>query len=108
MNAIVIRANEGEIVERDGIRYTIKAKSEKLLVMLCELEIGKETPFYEHTGEELRFVLEGEIECSIGGEKYILKAGDAIWHSSKIPHKVKNVGKNRAVYVAIGTPATFF
>lgn len=108
MHAKLVKAGE-EIEKRvsDGITYRIKSKSDKLLVLKAEMDVGAETSLYEHEGEEIRILLEGKIECVVGGEIYIMEEGDVLWHPSNIPHKIKNVGNAKAVYITIGTPSTF-
>jgi quercetin dioxygenase-like cupin family protein len=106
--AVLIKSGE-EIMRRvlDGITYRIKAKSGNLIVIKSELEPGAETDEYEHEGEEVRILLEGKVECRVGNMHYTLEAGDVIWHPSNIPHRMKNVGGSRAIYITIGTPPTF-
>jgi quercetin dioxygenase-like cupin family protein len=106
--AVLIKSGE-EIVRRviDGITYRVKAKSGNLIVIKSELDPGAETEEYEHEGEEVRIVLEGQIDCCVGNMHYTMRAGDVIWHPSSLPHRMKNVGKGRAVYITIGTPPTF-
>lgn len=108
MKAVLIRSGE-EMVRRvfDGITYRIKAKSENLIVIKSELEPGAETEEYKHAGEEVRIVLEGKIDCRVGNMHYTMGAGDVIWHPSSLPHRMKNVGERKAVYITIGTPPTF-
>uniref|UniRef100_A0A7C4WKX6 Cupin domain-containing protein n=1 Tax=Geoglobus ahangari TaxID=113653 RepID=A0A7C4WKX6_9EURY len=107
MNAIVSKKNEGEIIQKDGVKYTVKAKTDKLLVILAELDVGAETAVHKHAGEEFRFVLEGKIECDVGGTVYRLEAGESIVHPSDVSHKIKNIGDEKAVYITVGTPPTF-
>ncbi|HDD36253.1 MAG TPA: cupin domain-containing protein [Archaeoglobus veneficus] len=107
MAKLVKAKEELEKKSYDGIIYRIKSKSERLLVLKAELDVGAETNVYEHEGEEVRILLEGEIECIIGDEIYTMKEGDALWHPSNVPHKIKNVGNKKAVYITIGTPSTF-
>ena len=107
MNAIVSKKDEGEVILKDGVKYTVKAKTDKLLVILAELDVGAETAVHKHAGEEFRFVLDGKIECDIGGTVYRLEAGESILHPSDVPHKIRNVGNEKAVYLTVGTPPTF-
>ncbi len=51
---------------------------------------------FEHEGEELAFVLEGEIEFFLNKEKFILKEGDAIYFDSHFPHSGRSLGKKNA------------
>ena len=107
MDVEVYRSSEGDILKRDGVTYIIKTQSDKLLVILSEMEPGAETGIYQHAGEEVRIVLKGTIFCEVGSEGYLLEPGDSIWHLSTIPHKTRNVGTEKAVYVTIGTPPSF-
>lgn len=47
----------------------------------------------EHVGEEVGFILEGSLELVLGGESYLVHAGDAFHFSSQTPHGYRNVGK---------------
>ena len=105
--ATVFKKGEGKVIQKEGVKYTVKAKTEKLLVILAELDVGAETAVHKHAGEEFRFVLDGKIECDVGGTVYRLEAGESILHPSDIPHKIKNVGNEKAVYITVGTPPTF-
>ncbi len=107
MNVVIVKPGEGQIIEEDGVKYTVKAKTDNILVILAELDAGAETRVHKHSGEEFRFVLDGEIECEVGGNIYKLKTGDSILHSSEIPHKIRNIGGKKAVYLTIGSPPTF-
>lgn len=42
---------------------------------------------FAHTGEELVYVVAGEVRYFVADEIYDLAAGDAIWHSSESPHR---------------------
>ncbi len=106
--AVLIKSGE-EIMKRisNGITYRVKAKSGNLIVIKSELEPGAETDEYEHEGEEVRILLEGRVDCKVGNMHYTMEAGDVIWHPSSLPHKIKNIGNDKAVYITIGTPPTF-
>ncbi|MGD0232020.1 MAG: XRE family transcriptional regulator [Syntrophorhabdales bacterium] len=51
---------------------------------------------YRHEGQEFQYVLEGRIELSLGNKKIRLKAGEAIYWDSTIPHAVNSVDKRPA------------
>ncbi|NMM05593.1 MAG: cupin domain-containing protein [Polaromonas sp.] len=61
----------------------------------------------EHVGEEVGFVLEGNLELIIGSERHLVQAGDAFYFSSQTPHGYRNVGKVTARIFWVNTPATF-
>lgn len=60
-----------------------------------------------HTGEEVGYVLEGQIELLLGDERHLILAGDAFTFSSQIPHGYRNTGNTVARILWVNTPATF-
>ena len=61
----------------------------------------------QHEGEEMGFVLEGEIEISIADEKYIARKGDSFTFRSHLPHSFVNNGDCAARVIWVNTPPTF-
>jgi mannose-6-phosphate isomerase-like protein (cupin superfamily) len=55
-------------------------------------------------GEEGGFVIEGEIEATIGDQVRILKPLEGYLFPTSLPHKLRNVGENRCVIVSATTP----
>lgn len=104
MNVIIRREGEGEVVEGRGFKHIVKARTERMVVILTEMEPGAETDFYEHEGEEFRFVLYGKLECNVGGFVYELGWRDSMLHPSAVPHKVRNVGREKAIYLTVCSP----
>jgi transcriptional regulator with XRE-family HTH domain len=60
-----------------------------------------------HEGEECGYVLAGELELIVGGEKHHLVKGDSFFFQSDIPHSYRNPGKITARVIWINTPPTF-
>jgi transcriptional regulator with XRE-family HTH domain len=58
----------------------------------------------EHKGDEMGYVVAGEIELTVGGETHYLRAGDACFFSSSRPHVIANPGKTVAEIVWVNTP----
>jgi transcriptional regulator with XRE-family HTH domain len=61
----------------------------------------------QHDGEEFGFVLEGEIELSVAGRRYVASAGDSFSYRSERPHSFRNNGSKEARVLWINTPPTF-
>jgi transcriptional regulator with XRE-family HTH domain len=61
----------------------------------------------QHKGEEVGFVVEGQLELTISNEKHLLRAGDSFYFPSNLPHAYRNPGKTRMRAVWINTPPTF-
>jgi transcriptional regulator with XRE-family HTH domain len=60
-----------------------------------------------HSGEEVGYVLDGEIELIVDGRRYRAKAGDSFHFRSELPHGYRNVGAKPARVIWINTPPTF-
>lgn len=61
----------------------------------------------EHVGEEVGYVLEGELELRLGQESYRIGPGDTFSFQSSTPHGYRNVGKIEARILWVNSPATF-
>lgn len=46
---------------------------------------------YKHEGEEFIFVMEGELEFTLGSKVQVLKKGESVHFRSNIPHKLKSL-----------------
>jgi len=60
-----------------------------------------------HEGEEVGYVLEGELELIVNDQSYHLNAGDTFFFPSETPHGYRNPGKKEARIIWINTPPTF-
>jgi quercetin dioxygenase-like cupin family protein len=61
----------------------------------------------EHEGEEFGYVLEGEIELTVDGRRYLVSVGDSFNFRSNKPHSYRNAGARIARVLWINTPPTF-
>ncbi|KSV74476.1 hypothetical protein N182_27935 [Sinorhizobium sp. GL2] len=61
----------------------------------------------QHEGEEMGFVLEGEIEIMIADETYTAKKGDSFTFKSHLPHSFINNSDAPARIIWVNTPPTF-
>lgn len=93
--------------ERPGRLYRMKVKSDNMEAIIAELKPSRESRWYKHGGEELHFVLEGELEYIVGEKSFKLNEGDILWHKSSIKHKAKNHSNKKVRYITVGTPPTF-
>lgn len=58
----------------------------------------------EHFSNEGGYVVEGELEVTVGDEVRVLKAGQSYLFDSRIPHRFRNVHKGRTVVISACTP----
>ncbi|MFZ0612173.1 MAG: FAD-binding protein [Desulfobacterales bacterium] len=46
---------------------------------------------YKHEGEEFIYVMEGDLEFTLGSREHVLKPGESIHFNSDVPHKLKSL-----------------
>jgi len=81
-----------------------------LEVFAGELDVGGSTgaEAYAHgDSEELFLVLSGSVQLELGGAVYDLEHGDSIDYRSSTPHRVTNVGEERAEVMWIISPPSY-
>jgi quercetin dioxygenase-like cupin family protein len=102
-DVIVRRKGESQkSIALDDVTVELLTSAEYLESMTVVMPPGSEIPEeYEHEGEEVKIVLEGEIEVNVSGVAHSLKEGDVMWHKSSAPHKVKNPSDKKAVYFSV-------
>ncbi len=110
----IVRREERRPVSRfaskRGIQYGYSYESlghdmkdrhmEPFLVTLEPATLATPKPA-SHDGEEFLFVLEGEMEVTLGEHSDVLQPGDAIYYDSNIPHLVQCKGEDKAVILAV-------
>ena len=64
-----------------------------VLVNFVRYEPDTEAPLHVHSEEQVTFVLEGEFEFEVAGEKLIMRPGDAVWIPSMVPHAARTGAK---------------
>jgi transcriptional regulator with XRE-family HTH domain len=60
-----------------------------------------------HEGEELGYVLEGQLELTVDGQTYLLSEGDFFIFRSEKPHSHRNPGQGLTRVIWINTPPSF-
>jgi len=110
----IVRKEERRPVSRfaskRGIQYGYSYESlghdmkdrhmEPFLVTLEPATLASPKPA-SHDGEEFLFVLEGEMEVTLGQHSDVLRPGDAIYYDSNIPHLVQCRGEEKALILAV-------
>jgi transcriptional regulator with XRE-family HTH domain len=109
---VVLRQGERHIIEYRNDGSTIEnfvpfGGAHLLQGFLMIVEPGGQTQgTLTHYGEEVGYMLEGELELTVNGVSYRLKAGDSFNFRSEEPHGHRNPGKTKAVVVWVNCPPT--
>jgi transcriptional regulator with XRE-family HTH domain len=61
----------------------------------------------QHKGEEVGYVIEGQLELTIKDGVHLLNPGDSFHFPSDLPHEYRNPGKKPMRAVWINTPPSF-
>ncbi|MCB1626763.1 MAG: cupin domain-containing protein [Xanthomonadales bacterium] len=99
-------------VGNDPIRYFLVGHDRpgRQLCLLREvMPPGSDTgkTMLSHEGEEGGVVLQGLVEIQVGEHSRVLRAGEAYYFDSRLPHRFRNVGDEDVLIVSASTPPTF-
>lgn len=79
-------------------------------VVAAEFDPGGSTgdePYSHGDSEEIFFVVSGRVELYLGGETFELVPGDSAQYRSSTPHRVRNVGGERAEVLFVISPPSY-
>lgn len=113
----VSRAGERPVLKIDTVRQGKGLSLERVIpctpghMLQCNIHIvepgGSSDGQIDHVGEEMGFVLDGQIELLLDDETFLLTAGDAFHFNSPRKHGYRNPGETRARILWANTPPTF-
>jgi quercetin dioxygenase-like cupin family protein len=101
------KGDETSITKKPGKLYRLMVKSHKMEAIIAEIDPHTESKWFQHDGEEMHLVLQGEMEYTVGEKSYKLSEGDILWHKSMLKHHARNIGSEKVVYITIGMPPCF-
>ncbi|MGC2813090.1 MAG: cupin domain-containing protein, partial [Bradyrhizobium sp.] len=113
----VVKADSRPILKtghlRSGKGIALEALVPTSIAVLLEANIHRVAPggssrgLIQHQGEEMGFVLAGQIELNVQGKKVSVSKGDTFFFQSHLKHGYCNTGKKEAQIVWINTPQSF-
>ncbi|EMF0259090.1 helix-turn-helix domain-containing protein [Enterococcus hirae] len=110
VNLQVVYSKEDHTVyldEENGyqLEWLVSDSNEKEMepVLLTFNEAGEYKLFEPSLSETFIFVLEGELELSLGEERYIAKAGQSIYYQATKHHQLKNHQSKRTRVLIVAT-----
>ena len=109
----VLKANERTIiprvVSRDGSVHgyfyeslSVRKKNKKMDPFLLTLnEKVTNTDTYSHNGDEFLFVLKGEAELLLDGQRIVLGEGDSVYFDANLKHRLFAAGCDEVKVLAV-------
>lgn len=114
---IIFRAGERPLIALDPLRRGEGISLERVIpyspghLLQCNIHHieadGESAGPIQHAGEEVGYILAGEIELMVGERTFQLARGDSFVFKSELPHWYRNTGTERASIFWVNTPATF-
>jgi transcriptional regulator with XRE-family HTH domain len=111
---VVMRKGERRLVQMPGAKGVILEYLAPHLpghVLQAHIHIvepgGGGLDSIRHEGEEVGYVLEGELDLTVDGQNYLLKEGDSFFFDSSLPHAYRNPGQGTVRVIWANTPPTF-
>lgn len=82
-------------------RHDLSIPGREVIQARVDIDPGKTAPKHRHPGEEIVYVLEGQMQYQLEGKPPVtLKAGDVLFIPAGVPHTAKNVGTDNAAELA--------
>ena len=111
-NSLVRRADEPVFIEIDSPisyqRLDADIPNQRMNALIMDIPPDTELPsVHRDVGEDFFYVLEGEVEQSIGDQVFTLKQGDSVHHNTQVDHMVVNKSDRPAKIMWVGTPVIF-
>lgn len=76
----------------------------QILHEIYEPEADTGETFLQHASSEGGYIVEGELEVTVGNEVRVLKAGESYLFDSRIPHRFRNVSPGKTVAISACSP----
>lgn len=108
-NYCIVRKDERKPVIRDGtlfgyyyesIAYGKRHKKMEPFIITL-IPHARDHTIFDHRGEELMFVLEGNMKVFLGDERHALEEGDCIYFDSGMPHRGQCIGDREAKVLVV-------
>jgi len=94
--------------QQEGIKRTalerkdLSVPGREVVLVRVDFAPGVAFPRHNHPGEEIAYVIEGELEYQLEGKPPVtLKAGDVLFIPAGAIHSAKNVGSENAAELAM-------
>ncbi|KQT85426.1 cupin domain-containing protein [Aurantimonas sp. Leaf443] len=114
---IVFRAGARPLIALDPLRQGEGIALERVIpysaghLLQCNIHHigpgGTSAGPIQHSGEEVGYVIAGEVELSVDERAFRLGPGDSFAFRSELPHHYRNVGTVPASIFWVNTPPTF-
>jgi transcriptional regulator with XRE-family HTH domain len=113
----VSRAGERPVIDLDPVRRGTGIRLERIIphsqdhILQCNIHIiepgGSSEDHIQHVGEEVGYVLDGELDLFLDDDVYHLSKNDSFHFNSSRKHAYRNPGTAQTRILWANTPPTF-
>ena len=97
----VAQSQQPGVTRTDLLRHDLGVAGREVVQVRVELAPGVAFPPHSHPGEEIAYVIEGELEYRLEGRPPVtLEAGEALFIPAGTVHAARNVGSVSAAELA--------
>ena len=97
----VAQSQQAGVTRTDLLRHDLGVPGREVVQVRVDLAPGVLAPDHSHPGEELAYVIEGQLEYQFEGKPPVtLKAGEVLFIPAGTIHAAKNVGSVNAAELA--------
>jgi quercetin dioxygenase-like cupin family protein len=97
----VAQSQQPGVTRTDLLRNDLSVSGREVIQVRVDFAPGVSFPPHSHPGEEIAYVIEGELEYQLEGRPPVtLKAGEALFIPAGTIHAAKNVGSGNAAELA--------
>jgi quercetin dioxygenase-like cupin family protein len=92
----------GRLKRRELQRVEASVPGREIVQVLTEIPPGVESGWHIHPGEEVGYIIAGEVEIRIQGrDTIILRAGDSFLIPPRTPHNARDIGPESGVMLSV-------
>jgi transcriptional regulator with XRE-family HTH domain len=117
VSGVVSRSGARPVVTMDPLRQGFGLQMERLIVhdpghllqgsIHIVAPLGGSEGLITHAGEEVGYVIEGQLELMVGDQTFLLAEDDSFFFRSELPHGYRNPGPGQTRVIFINTPPSF-
>jgi quercetin dioxygenase-like cupin family protein len=98
--ALTLQAQQPQSKRTDLQRHDISSPGREVVQVRVDFDPGYIAPRHTHFGEEIIYVIEGELEYQIDGKTFTVKSGDVLFVPAGVIHSAKNIGRGNGAELA--------
>jgi transcriptional regulator with XRE-family HTH domain len=110
---ILTRKGKGQVVSRNGSQFgysyealCLSKRDNYAEPFLLTIRPGDPPGTFHHEGQEFIYVLSGQMECTIGGDRVVLDKGDSLYFDSHHVHSTQVIGTRPVQFLCVFIPTS--